>query len=70
MKEDLLKTCPICNGIPDVIYDDGYEVVCRDCGVSGPITLGEESDDRDEAILLWNTRADDKHKIKMLDNFK
>lgn len=49
--------CPFCgsNNI-ECIWDDGYEVGCKNCSTYVAPFLGYEADDKQKVINFWNTR--------------
>jgi hypothetical protein len=50
--------CPFCGSDQiEVIYDDGFEVGCKDCSTYVAPFLGEEADNKQKHIDFWNTRA-------------
>lgn len=50
--------CPFCGSTNiEVMYDDGYNVGCRDCSTYVAPFLGGEADDKQKHIDFWNTRA-------------
>lgn len=50
--------CPFCGSSNiEVIYDDGYNVGCKDCSTYVAPFLGGEADDKQKHIDFWNTRA-------------
>ena len=32
----VLKTCPFCGDLPQVVFSGTYRVQCSDCGANGP----------------------------------
>ena len=58
MSEEALKPCPFC-GSSDVEMEDheeGYGILCRNCGVWATSGLWWFNDSKD-AIELWNRRV-------------
>jgi hypothetical protein len=50
--------CPFCGSTNiEVMYDDGYNVGCKDCSTYVAPFLGGEADDKQKHIDFWNTRA-------------
>lgn len=52
-----LKPCPFCGGQDiECIWDDGYEVGCKQCSTYVAPFLGAEADNKSLVIEFWNTR--------------
>ena len=39
-----------------LMYDDGYNVGCKDCGTYVSPFLGDDADNKMKHIIFWNTR--------------
>lgn len=56
---DKLKYCPFCGWTATLRTDpfwNHFSIICNNCGVSTP-----EYSDKQDALMCWNTRVDDKH---------
>lgn len=62
-----LKKCPFCNGHPE-LWAAGVRpwwAQCRECGARGP-----DADSRSDAVIAWNTHADDDMNERAQNNLK
>jgi uncharacterized Zn finger protein len=56
--ESIFLPCPFCGSKRiEVIYDDGYNVGCKDCSTYVAPFLGTDADNKQKHIDFWNTRA-------------
>lgn len=55
---DKLKPCPFCGGEAEVHLNDGWEVMCKQCGTFIAPYLGKAADDKQKHIDFWNDRCE------------
>jgi hypothetical protein len=60
----ILKTCPFCSDMPQIVFSGTFRVQCPDCGACGPPFPSLEG-----AAKRWNRRGSDTGGSAPLDGF-